>query len=219
MSEASPREATGTWSAGTSAEGTRLARTLTGLMPDKPEALGLLALMLLQNARSAPRVEDAGVLVPLDRGPGPGTMGPQRHQDGLGMLDAALRRGQPGPYQVQSAIATCHATAEEAAATDWVEVDSLYRELARMVPSPVVEPKRAGAVAMADRLEAGLRVIDAPGGVRCPARLPPAARDPRRPSRAPRRGGHRLPSGAGTGDGRRRAPIPRPPPAETTGTG
>ena len=142
------------------AEAIRLARTLTELMPDEPEALGLLALMLLHDARRSGRVDDAGDLVTLE------------HQDrtrwdrdeiddGVERLDAALRREQPGPYQVQAAIAACHATAATAAETDWVDIATLYGALARMVPSPVVELNRAVAVAMADGPEAGLRLVDA----------------------------------------------------------
>ena len=78
----------------------------------------------------------------------------------LSVLDSALRRGQPGPYQVQAAIAGCHAVAETAAATDWVEIAALYGELVRMVPSAVVELNRAVAVAMADGPEVGLRLVE-----------------------------------------------------------
>src|SRR5207247_5918158 len=81
--------------------------------------------------------------------------------EALATLDSALRRGEPGPYQVQAAIAACHASAGDAAATDWPEIASLYRTLARMVPSPVVELNRAVAVAMADGPEAGLALVDA----------------------------------------------------------
>ncbi|MGZ4800313.1 MAG: RNA polymerase sigma factor, partial [Acidimicrobiia bacterium] len=145
---------------GLSAEAIRLARTLTELMPDEPEALGLLALMLLHDARRNGRVDDHGDLIPLeaqDR-----TRWDQDAIDeGVDRLDAALRREQPGPYQVQAAIAACHATAARADDTDWVEIAALYGELARMVPSPVVELNRAVAVAMADGPEAGLRLVDA----------------------------------------------------------
>ena len=141
-------------------EAIRLARTLAELMPDEPEALGLLALMLLHDARRVGRIDEAGDLVPLEA--------QDRSQwdravisEGLALLDAALRRRQPGPYQVQAAIAACHASAAEASATDWEEVAALYAELVRMVPSPVVELNRAVAVAMADGPEAGLRVVDA----------------------------------------------------------
>ncbi len=142
------------------AEAIRLAGTLTELMPDEPEALGLLALMLLHDARRTARVDAAGDLVTLEQ--------QDRTQwdrdeidEGVERLDAALRREQPGPYQVQAAIAACHATATTAAETDWVEIATLYRALARMVPSAVVELNRAVAVAMADGPEAGLRLVDA----------------------------------------------------------
>jgi len=141
-------------------EAIRLARTLAELMPDEPEALGLLALMLLHDARRDGRVDDDGDLVPLedqDRS----RWDRAAISEGLALLDAALRRRQPGPYQVQAAIAACHANALDATATDWVEIAALYGELVRMVPSPVVELNRAVAVAMADGPEAGLRVVDA----------------------------------------------------------
>jgi RNA polymerase sigma-70 factor (ECF subfamily) len=142
------------------AEAIRLTRTLTQLMPDEPEALGLLALMLLHHARREGRVDGTGDLVPLelqDR-----TRWDRDEIDaGVERLDAALRRERPGPYQVQAAIAACHATATTAAETDWVEIATLYGALARMIPSPVVELNRAVAVAMADGPEAGLRLVDA----------------------------------------------------------
>jgi RNA polymerase sigma-70 factor, ECF subfamily len=146
--------------AGLCDEAIRLARTLAALMPDEPEVVGLLALMLMHGARHAARVDDAGDLVPLesqDRTRWDRTA----IDEGVGLLDAALRRGEPGPYQVQAAIAACHVTASTADATDWAEIAVLYRELARMTPSPVVELNRAVAVAMADGPEAGLRLVDA----------------------------------------------------------
>jgi RNA polymerase sigma-70 factor (ECF subfamily) len=141
------------------AEAIRLARTLTALMPDEPEALGLLALMVLHDARRRARVDRDGELVPLE------------HQDraqwdstaiaeGVEILDRALRRASPGLYQVQAAIAACHATAAEAADTDWPQIAALYAELTRLTPSPVVELNRAIAVAMAEGPEAGLALID-----------------------------------------------------------
>jgi RNA polymerase sigma-70 factor (ECF subfamily) len=87
----------------------------------------------------------------------------------VAILDAALRRGQPGAYQVQAAIAACHATAADAADTDWAQIAALYGELARLVPSPVVELNRAVAVAMADGPAAGLELVtalDASGALR-----------------------------------------------------
>jgi RNA polymerase sigma-70 factor (ECF subfamily) len=142
------------------AEAIRLARTLATLMPDEPEALGLLALMLLQHARRAARVDDEGDVVTLE------------HQDrarwdageineGLGLLDAAMQHDRAGPYQLQAAIAACHATAAHAADTDWARVAQLYGRLAELVPSAVVELNRAVAVAMAEGPAAGLKLVDA----------------------------------------------------------
>jgi len=141
------------------AEAIRLARLLTELMPDEPEALGLLALMFLQDSRRAARVDDRGDLVPLEEQDRT-RWDAEAIEEGCRLLDAALRQSRPGPYQVQAAIAACHATAAEAAATDWVEIATLYRELARMTPSPVVELNRAVALAMADGPEVGLRLVD-----------------------------------------------------------
>ena len=137
------------------AEAIRLSRLLVDLMPDEPEALGVAALMLLQHSRRRARVDRSGELVPLeeqdrsswDRG---------EITDGLVFLERALRRGLPGPYQVQAAIAGCHATASTAEATDWYEIAALYAVLAGMVPSSVVELNRAVAVGMAEGPAAGL---------------------------------------------------------------
>jgi RNA polymerase sigma-70 factor (ECF subfamily) len=141
-------------------EAIRLARVLARLMPDEPEVQGLLALLLLHDARRDTRVDHAGDLVTLE------------HQDrarwdrdeiaeGVGLLEAALRRGRSGPYQVQAAIAACHATATEATDTDWAQIAALYGQLARLLPSAVVELNRAVAVAMATGPEAGLALIEA----------------------------------------------------------
>jgi RNA polymerase sigma-70 factor, ECF subfamily len=142
-----------------STEAIRLARTLVGLMPDEPEAGGLLALLLLQDSRRDTRVDAAGELVVLE------DQDRSRWDDaaiaeGVEVLERALRRERPGPYQVQAAIAACHATAPNAAATDWHEIAALYGKLARLVPSPVVALNRAVAVAMADGPEAGLALVD-----------------------------------------------------------
>jgi RNA polymerase sigma-70 factor (ECF subfamily) len=142
------------------AEAIRLARTLAQLMPDEPEALGLLALMLLHGARRAARVDAGGDLVPLEEQDRT-AWDRDAIDEGLATLDAALRRGERGPYQLQAAISACHASAPQATATDWPQIALLYRELARMVPSPVVELNRAVAVAMADGPEAGLRLVEA----------------------------------------------------------
>ncbi|MEV6228758.1 sigma-70 family RNA polymerase sigma factor [Saccharopolyspora shandongensis] len=140
------------------AEGIHLARTLVRLMPTEPEARGLLALMLLLEARRAHRTDD-GVLVTLEN--------QDRSQwdraliaEGLATLDQALAVRRSGPYQVQAAIAACHATAPDAAATDWPQIAALYAELMRLAPSPVVDLNRAVAIAMADGIPAGLALVD-----------------------------------------------------------
>jgi RNA polymerase sigma-70 factor (ECF subfamily) len=142
------------------AEAIRLARTLTELMPDEPEPIALLALMLLHHARRAGRVDASGDLVPLedqDRGAWDRAM----ISEGQAQLDRALRRERPGPYQVQAAIASCHASATVASDTDWHEIALLYAELVHMTGSPVVALNRAVAVAMDDGPEAGLVIVDA----------------------------------------------------------
>jgi RNA polymerase sigma-70 factor, ECF subfamily len=141
------------------AEAIRLGRTLAGLMPDEPEAIGLLALMLLHDARRAARVDAGGDLVLLDE-QDRSLWNEEAVAEAVAMLERALRRGRAGPYQVQASIAACHATARKAADTDWVEIAGLYGELARMTASPVVELNRAVAVAMAYGPEAGLAIID-----------------------------------------------------------
>ncbi|TCO65922.1 RNA polymerase sigma factor [Actinocrispum wychmicini] len=142
-----------------SEEAVHLARMLTRLMPDEPEAVGLLALMLLHHARQATRLDDAGAMVTLedqDRDRWDRAM----IDEGTALLDAVLRRGQAGPYQVQAAIAACHATARRAADTDWPQVVALYSQLTRFVPSPVVRLNQAVAVGMAYGPAAGLRMVD-----------------------------------------------------------
>jgi RNA polymerase sigma-70 factor, ECF subfamily len=142
-----------------SAEAIRLARVLAQLMPDEPEALGLLALMLLHDARRTARVDRAGDLVPLEE-QDRARWDRDAISEGVDLLDAALRLGRPGTYQVQAAIAACHATAAEASATDWAQIAALYGELARLVPSPVVELNRAVAVAMAEGPAEGLAMVE-----------------------------------------------------------
>ena len=118
---------------------------------------------------------------------GPHPLGPGRDRRGRRRCSTPrCAASEPGPYQVQAAIAACHATAPTAADTDWVEIAALYGELARMTPSPVVELNRAVAVAMADGPEAGLAPRRRARRVRRARRLPPAARDPRRPAAPPR---------------------------------
>jgi len=142
-----------------SAEAIRLARLLARLMPDEPEAAGLLALMLLHDARSAARLDDAGELVSLedqDRS----RWDAAEISEGIGLLETALRRQRAGQYQLQAAIAACHAEAAQAADTDWAQIALLYGELRRVVPSAVVELNRAVAVAMSAGLAAGLALVD-----------------------------------------------------------
>jgi RNA polymerase sigma-70 factor (ECF subfamily) len=143
-----------------STEGIRLARVLVGLMPDEPEALGLLGLMLLHDGRRASRVNDDGDLVPLEE-QDRSRWEQAAIDEGIELLERALRRRQEGPYQLQAAIAACHATAKAAADTDWNEIAGLYGRLAILVPSPVVELNRAVAVAMAEGPRAGLVLVEA----------------------------------------------------------
>jgi RNA polymerase sigma-70 factor, ECF subfamily len=142
------------------AEAIRLARTLAGLMPDEPEALGLLALMLLHHARRAARIDAAGAVVTLEE-QDRARWDASEIDEALGVLDAALRHDRAGPYQLQAAIAACHATAASAGETDWARIVRLYERLAELVPSAVVELNRAVAVAMADGPAAGLELVDA----------------------------------------------------------
>ncbi len=139
-----------------SGEAIRLARLLVQLMPDEPEAAGLLALMLLHDARRDTRLAPDGALVTLDeqdRTQWDNT----RITEGVDLLDAALRRGEPGPYQVQAAIAACHATARTAADTDWPQIAALYAQLPQ---TPVVALNRAVAIGMADGPAVGLRLVE-----------------------------------------------------------
>ncbi|MFF4801016.1 RNA polymerase sigma factor [Streptomyces sp. NPDC001351] len=140
------------------AEAIRLARVLAGLMPDEPETLGLLALLLLHDARRHTRVDAAGELVTLedqDRS----AWDRAEIDEGATLLETALRRGSPGPYQIQAAIAACHTTAATAEDTDWADIAGLYGELARFVPSAVVRLNRAVAVGMSEGPDAGLALV------------------------------------------------------------
>jgi RNA polymerase sigma-70 factor, ECF subfamily len=146
-----------------SAEAIRLARIVVELMPDEPEGLGLLALMLLHDARREARTDTGGELVLLedqDRG----RWDRAAIDEGQGLLDRALRLGRPGTYQVQAAIAALHDAATRAGDTDWRQIAALYGRLARLAPSPIVELNRAVAIAMADGPEAGLTLLDALAG-------------------------------------------------------
>jgi RNA polymerase sigma-70 factor (ECF subfamily) len=140
-------------------ESIRLTRMLCALMPDEPEALGLLALMLFHDARTVARVDEAGDLVLLedqDRSLWDASM----IEEAASVLDAALRLRRPGPFQVQAAIAACHAQAANAAETDWMQIAALYATLVEMVPSAVVELNRAVAVSMALGPGEGLAIVE-----------------------------------------------------------
>jgi len=141
------------------AEAIRLARTLSELMPNQPENLGLLALMLLHDSRRDARVNAAGELVPLEE-QDRSTWHREQIEEGVRLVERALRMRRPGPYQLQAAISAIHAEAESTEQTDWEQITALYRELLRMNPSPVVALNHAVAVAMGDGIENGLALVD-----------------------------------------------------------
>src|SRR4051812_45117699 len=140
------------------AEAIRLGRLLVNLMPGQPEVLGLLALMLLQDARRDARVDEHGAFVALDR-QDRARWDRGRIAEGVRALEDAARQGAPGPYQLQAAIAAVHATAPDAGATDWLQIAALYAELDRRAPSPVIRINRAAALAFAGAPEAGLELV------------------------------------------------------------
>jgi RNA polymerase sigma-70 factor (ECF subfamily) len=143
-----------------SAEAIRLARLLASLMPDEPEALGLLAVMLLHDARSEARTSEFGDLVLLedqDRS----RWNRAKIDEGAALVERALRHGRPGFYQLQAAIAAVHDEAATTGDTDWPQITLLYRELMKFAPSPVVELNQAVAVAMTDGPALGLVMVDA----------------------------------------------------------
>jgi RNA polymerase sigma-70 factor (ECF subfamily) len=142
------------------AESIHLARVLASLMPDEPEALGLLALMLLHDARRPARLDQSGELVTLaeqDRS----LWDQLQIAEGAGLCERALRLRRAGPFQLQAAIAACHATAPTAAGTDWVQIAGLYAVLVRLAPSAVVELNQAVAISMADGPAAALPLVEA----------------------------------------------------------
>ncbi|MGY6022831.1 RNA polymerase sigma factor [Streptomyces spinosirectus] len=143
-----------------SAEAVRLGRLLTELMPDEPEAAGLLALMLLVDSRGDARQDEHGALVPL----------PEQDRtrwdrdliaEGQALVRRCLRRNQPGPYQIQAAIQAVHSDSPTAAATDWGQIRQLYDQLMALAPSPVVALNRAVAVAETEGPRTALDLVDA----------------------------------------------------------
>ncbi len=140
-------------------EAVRLAKLVAALMPDEPEALGLAALLLLQDSRAAARYDEHGDVVLLE------DQDRSRWDHGeiaeaVGLLDRALRLGEPGPYQLQAAIAVLHAQAPSAGRTDWAGIAGLYERLLVVHPSPVAALNHAVAVAMATTPAEGLALAD-----------------------------------------------------------
>ena len=141
------------------AEAIRLGRVLVELMPDEPEAMGLLALMLLIDARREARVGPRGEMILVADQDRSRWNRPQI-AEGQELVERALRLRRPGPYQLQAAIAALHDEAATVDETDWPQIVGLYDALLRATPSPVIELNRAVAVAMAEGPAAGLRLID-----------------------------------------------------------
>ena len=141
-------------------EAIRLARILHRLLPAEPEVSGLLALLLLVDARCAARTDAAGELVPLDD-QDRALWDADRIAEGRALVVTALREPGWGPYAIQAAIAAVHAEAADVATTDWPQVVALYDVLARLTSSPVVQLNRAVAMAMRDGPQAGLAALDA----------------------------------------------------------
>jgi RNA polymerase sigma-70 factor (ECF subfamily) len=140
-------------------EAIRLSRLLLRLFPSEPEILGLAALMLLQHARSAARVDETGAIVLLedqDRK----LWNRALIAEGEALIDKAMRHRRPGPYQVQAAIAALHDTAPTFEETDWAQIDALYAGLEQLQPSPVVTLNRAVAVSKVRGAEAALAMVE-----------------------------------------------------------
>jgi RNA polymerase sigma-70 factor (ECF subfamily) len=142
------------------AEAIRLGRVLCELLPDEPENTGLLALMLLQDSRRDARVNDAGELVTLEEQDRL-RWDAREIEEGVRLVQTALRLQRVGKYQLQAAIAAVHAEANTADETDWRQIVVLYEELLRITASPIVALNHAAAVAMADGFEQGLNFIEA----------------------------------------------------------
>ena len=141
------------------AEAIRLARALTTLMPDEPEAAGLLALLLFQHSRRAARTDDAGDVVVLDD-QDRSRWDRREIAEANAILDRAGRLGDAGPYQLQALIAACHANSSDPAATDWTRIAGLYEGLLELTANPFVRLSHAVAVGMAATPEDGLALVD-----------------------------------------------------------
>jgi len=142
-----------------SSEATRLTRALSSSVPDSPEAAGLLALMLLTDARRLARTGAAGELIPLDE-QDRALWDKVLIQEGLALLGNAMAQGRVGPYQLQAAIAALHDQAQTTEQTDWAQISALYGLLERMSDNPMIALNRAVATAMVEGPDAGLRRVD-----------------------------------------------------------
>jgi RNA polymerase sigma-70 factor, ECF subfamily len=143
-------------------ESIRLGRVLCELLPNDPENLGLLALMLLQDSRRNARIDMAGSLVTLEE-QDRALWDYKEIEEGLRLVEQALRLRRVGTYQIQAAIAAVHAEAKTASETDWPQIVALYKELMRINPSPIIALNHAAAVAMSEGLERGLMLFDEVG--------------------------------------------------------
>ncbi|HEX3251933.1 MAG TPA: RNA polymerase sigma factor [Pyrinomonadaceae bacterium] len=144
------------------AEAIRLGRVLCELLPNDPENMGLLALMLLQDSRREARVNNEGELVTLEE-QDRSRWDEAEIAEGMQLVQAALSLHRVGNYQLQAAIAAVHAEAKHADETDWRQIVALYEELLRLTSSPVVALNHAAAVAMSEGPEQGLRLLEAAG--------------------------------------------------------
>jgi RNA polymerase sigma-70 factor (ECF subfamily) len=148
-------------------EAIRLTRVLAHLMvhesllDENPEVLGLLALMLLHNARRNARVGPGGELILLEE-QDRSLWNKKEKEEGVALLERAFSKRLPGPYQIQAAISSLHLQANRPEDTDWAQISALYGVLMRMTPSPVIELNRAAAIAMAQGPEHGLALLDRP---------------------------------------------------------
>jgi RNA polymerase sigma-70 factor (ECF subfamily) len=154
-----PRDAAG--SPDLAAEAIALTRNLRLLLPATPEIDGLLALMLLHHARRHARLTSAGDLILLDQ-QDRALWDRAAIDEGLELVESALRNGVPSPYSIQAAIAAVHASAHDTSSTDWPQIVALYDVLLRLDPSPVIALNRAVAVAMSEGPAAGLQLLADP---------------------------------------------------------
>ena len=194
-----------------SEEAIRLTRWLHARLPETAEITGLLALMLLTDARRASRLDEDGSIIPLDRQDRT-RWDHGRLREGIALIEAALPVGRVGPYQLQAAIAAVHAEAARAEDTDWTQIEVLYRMLADQAPGPVVTLNHAVAVAMVQGPEAGA-ADDRPVGLDPGAAAQPSAAGgagaPARSRGTPGGGAGRVRGGGPAGDEHPGAALPQ----------